>query len=113
VVCSGRCSPAIYRLRDNIEGHPSCQENLAEALAPYGLAAHEVPDVFNMFMNAGINDKGLIYINPPTSKKGDYMDLRAEMDILCAISACPDDLSPCNNFRAKPVGVKIFKGAGA
>jgi len=113
VVCSGRCSPMIYKLRDNIEGHPSCQENLAEALKPYGLDAHEVPDVFNMFMNAGINDKGLIYINPPTAKKGDYMDLRAEMDILCAISSCPDDTSVCNNHKPKPVGVKIFRNAGA
>jgi len=89
-------------------GHPSCQENLAEALKPYGLGAHEVPDVFNMFMNACIDEKGMIYIGPPTAKKGDYMDLRAEMDILCAISACPDDTSVCNNHKPKPVGVKIF-----
>ena len=108
VVCSGRCSPMIYRLRDKVEGHPSCQENLAEALKPYGLGTHEVPDVFNMFMNARIDEKGMIYIGPPTAKKGDYMDLRAEMDILCAISACPDDTSVCNNHKPKPVGVKIF-----
>jgi uncharacterized protein YcgI (DUF1989 family) len=108
VPCSARCSPMIYRLRDGVEGHPSCQENLAEALAPHGLGAHQVPDVFNMFMNAGIDSNGLITIRPPTAKKGDYMDLRAEMDILCAISACPDDLSDCNNHKPKPVGVRIF-----
>jgi uncharacterized protein YcgI (DUF1989 family) len=110
VPCSGRCSPMIYRLRDGVEGHPSCQENLAAALAPHGLGAHEVPDVFNMFMNAGIDANGMITIRPPTARKGDYMDLRAEMDILCAISACPDDMSVCNNHRPKAVGVNVFDG---
>ena len=111
LVSSGRCSPMIYRLRDHVEGHPSCQQNLADALKPYGIGAHEVPDVFNMFMNAGIGADGLIFIHPPTAKKGDYMDLRAEMDILCAISACPDDKSVCNNYKPKPVGIKIFDSA--
>jgi uncharacterized protein len=108
LVCSGRCSPMIYRLRDHVEDHPSCQQNLADALAPHGIGAHEVPDVFNMFMNAGVGADGLIRIGPPMAKKGDYMDLRAEMDILCAISACPDDKSVCNNHKPKPVGVEIF-----
>ena len=62
VLCSGRCSPMIYRLRDGVEGHASCQQNLAEALAPYGIGQHEVPDVFNMFMHAGVGADGLIYI---------------------------------------------------
>ena len=107
-----RCSPMIYRLWGLPDGHPSCQENLAAALAPYGLGPHQVPDVFNMFMNATIDDKtGGLRVDPPTAKKGDYMELRAEMDILCAISACPDDHSPCNNGKPKPVGVKIFRPA--
>ena len=109
VPCGGRCSPMIYRLRDGVDEHASCQQNLAEALAPYGIGAHEVPDVFNMFMHAGIGPDGLIYIRPPKSRKGDYMDLRAEMDVLCAISACPDDKSACNDHRPKPVGVRIFR----
>lgn len=108
VVCSGRCSPMVYRLRDGVDGHASCQGNLAAALAPYGIGEHDVPDVFNMFMNAGVGADGLIYIRPPKSRKGDYMDLRAEMDVLCAISACPDDKSVCNNYRPKPVGIKLF-----
>jgi len=113
VLCSGRCSPMIYRLRDGVEeGHASCQGNLAAALAPFGIGEHEVPDVFNMFMNAGVGADGLIYIRPPKSKRGDYMDLRAEMNILCAISACPDDKSACNNHKPKPVGIQLFDVEG-
>ena len=113
-ICGGRCSPSIYRLRDGIEkGHPSCQENLAAAIEPFGLGAHDVPDVFNIFMNAGVDKNGLIYIKPSLSKKGDHISLRADMDILCAISACPDDLSPCNNGVPKPVGIRILDHTGS
>lgn len=111
VICGGRCSKGIYRLRDGAEGHRNCQDNLAEAIAPYGLGAHEVPDVFNIFMNAGVDERGLMYIRPPLSKRGDRLDLRAEMDVLCAVSACPDDLSVCNNHKAKPLGIEIFGAA--
>ena len=38
----GRCSTRLYKLRDNLSDHRSCQENLAEALAPYGLSGDEV-----------------------------------------------------------------------
>jgi uncharacterized protein YcgI (DUF1989 family) len=62
-----------------------------------------------MFMHAGIGPDGQIYIRPPKSRKGDYMDLRAEMDVLCAISACPDDKSACNGHKPKPVGIKVFR----
>jgi uncharacterized protein YcgI (DUF1989 family) len=108
VICGGRCSAGIYRRRDGVEGHPNCQDNLAQAIAPYGLQAHEVPDCFNVFMNAGVDERGLMYIRPPRSRRGDHLDLRAEMDILCAISACPDELSVCNNGKAKPLGITIL-----
>jgi len=108
VICGGRCSPGIYRLRDGAEGHRNCQGNLAEAIAPYGLGPHEVPDCFNIFMNAGVDERGLMYIRPPLSRRGDHLDLKAEMDVLCAVSACPDDLSVCNNGKPKPVGIQIL-----
>jgi uncharacterized protein YcgI (DUF1989 family) len=37
------------------------------------------------------------------SKSGDYVELRAEMDVLVAISKCPQVHNPCNNYRPTPV----------
>ena len=84
----GRCTPRIYEVRNRMgigrrvdaSAHRTCQQNLEEAVAPFGVDADMVPDVFNMFMNARIDERGLIYIGPPTARKGDYMDLRAEME---------------------------------
>lgn len=108
VPCGGRCSPMIFKLRDGVEQHASCQQNLADALALHGLGPHQVPDVFNIFMNARIDENGLIAIDRPLSKAGDHIDLRAEFDILCAVSACPDDLSSVNSHAPRPVGVEIY-----
>jgi len=36
------------------------------------------------------------------------VDLRAEMNIIAGISACPNSTNPVNNFRAKPLGVSIY-----
>ena len=104
----GRCSKKLYQLRDGLSDHRSCQENLTEALAPYGLTGDDVMDVFNVFMNADLRPDGSFTIKPTEVKIDDYIDLRADMDVLAAISACPADTSPTNGGKSNPLGLKIF-----
>ena len=87
----GRCSRSFYE-GIGMTNHRSCQDNLAEVLAPYGLGEDDVPDVFNAFMNVDGIEEGKFETVMPVSKTGDYITLRAEMDILAAVSACPFDL---------------------
>ena len=103
-----RCSRRSLELRGAGTQDRSCQENLEEALQPYGLTGDDIGDVFNVFMNVGWDENGVITRRVPTAKKGDYIDMCAEMDILTAISACPAD-NIVNDFRPKPLGVKIFE----
>jgi uncharacterized protein YcgI (DUF1989 family) len=105
-----RCSRLIYRLRDKVQAppHRSCQDNLAEAIGSYGLTADDVPDVFNIWMNVDLDSSGCFVVKPPVVKKDDYIEFRAEMDCLAAISACPSDIAPVNNFRIKPLKVEIY-----
>lgn len=104
----GRCSKRLYQLRDSLTDHRSCQENLTEALAPFGLTGDDVMDVFNVFMSADLHPDGSFTIRPTRARKDDYIDLRAEMDVLAAVSACPADTSPTNHGKSKPLGIKIF-----
>jgi uncharacterized protein len=103
----GRCSRKLYALRDGDRSHRSCQENLAEALAPHGIDGDGIVDIFNVFMNVELRPDGSFAILPPTAVKGDYIDLRAEMNILAGVSACPADRNATNDGRAKPLGVRI------
>jgi uncharacterized protein YcgI (DUF1989 family) len=104
----GRCSARLYALRDGLTAHRSCQENLTEALAPFGISGDDVVDVFNVFMNVELDSEGGFRILPTKVGKDDYIDLRADMDVLAAISACPAVTSPTNGGSIKPLGLKIF-----
>lgn len=106
----GRCSTRLYERRDNLGAHRSCQENLAEALAPWGLTGDEVMDVFNVFMNVDLDADGGFAIRPTTVAADDHIDLRAEMNVLAAISACPADTSPTNGGKSAPLGIEVFAG---
>ena len=105
----GRCSRRLYELRDHLDEHRSCQENLTEALEPYGLSGDDIFDIFNVFMNVELYPDGSFRILPTEAARDDYIDLRAEMDVLAAVSACPADTSPTNGGKSGPLGIKIFQ----
>ena len=88
------------------KAHPNCFDNLAKDLGAYGIrfSPHSIP--LNIFMNIEIHSEGAITIHPPRSKAGDYIDLKAEMDLIVALSACSAGL--CNNFKWTPIEVEIF-----
>ena len=85
----GMCDERTHFRRTGIAGLPNCRDNLTEAVAAFSLSAADVHDPFNVFMRTGIDDRdGLFYV-APEAKKGDYMEFYAEMNLICAISACP------------------------
>ncbi|MCY4065437.1 MAG: DUF1989 domain-containing protein, partial [Rhodospirillaceae bacterium] len=65
---------------------------------------------FNVFMNVDLFTDGSFKILPTEAGPDDYIDLRAEMNVLAAVSACPADTSPTNNFRSAPLAIRIFEG---
>jgi uncharacterized protein YcgI (DUF1989 family) len=101
------CSPDTFRIIYGTTGHhPSCLENLATALAPFGIAPDTIPTTFNVFMNVEIRPNGELDILPPRSRAGDYIVLRAEMDMIVGITACSAELS--NNGTFKPIDVELL-----
>ena len=93
-------------------GHRSCSDNYRDALAEFGLTLDDVysPASINLFANPCIESigDGRLTMSPPTAEKGDHVDFLAEMDVLVALSACPDDVSSQNGRRCKPVRVRIL-----
>jgi uncharacterized protein len=69
-----------------------CTENLGTALAPYGIAVEDVPSPFNVFQHMIIHaDTGeLEHSHVRPKPPGAHVILRADMNLLAAISTCPD-----------------------
>ena len=101
------CSQATFDILYKTEGHhPSCLENLAINLRPFGIAADQIPTTFNIFMNVEIGPDGTLDILPPRSKAGDYVDLRAEADVVVGLTACSAEMS--NNYRLTPIDYELL-----
>ena len=81
-----------------------CWENLAKALKPHGIAKEDVPSPLNIFQTMVIDGKtGTMRYAMVRPDPGSQMDLRAEMDCLVGISACPE------GGRGRDLRVVIYK----
>ena len=96
------CDRYRYQLLGCAEYHDNCTDNLAAALAELGLKPPETPSPWNLFMNIPVSSDGCLSFEPPRSKAGDYVLLRAEMDCIMAFSACPQDIVPINGVACQP-----------
>ncbi|KAE9365199.1 hypothetical protein N431DRAFT_387223 [Stipitochalara longipes BDJ] len=97
------CDDARYRELGGGEGHRNCANNLVEALAALGIEAPQfTPSPLNLFMNIPVHDDHTtLSFEAPTSKEGEYICLKAEIDLVVAFSACPQDILKIN--CGKPV----------
>lgn len=106
------CSAEMFRIIYGDESpHRGCFGNLAEALAPYGIAPDAIPTAFNVFMNVPVNAQtGVISVEPPLSRAGDYIVFEAQMDLIIGLTACSAGQS--NNFSYKPIHYEILRHEG-
>jgi len=106
-VITAMCDERRYVLDYKVQGHRSCRSNFVEALAPYGIEEWEIPDTINFFQNAPIEPDRSFGNEQPLSQPGDRLVLSVLMDSIFALSACPQDLNPCNSFNPTPVRLRI------
>ena len=117
-----RCDPYVHRLLNGEDFDFCCHSNLVRAVAPYRLAEHDVHDVLNVFQVTGLTAEGRYFVKPSPARRGDFLELFAEIDVLCAISVCPHgDLSvpvwgpDAADARdvCRPLGVEIWEPPAA
>lgn len=100
------CSEATFRhFYPDQPVHRGCFGNLAEALAPYGIEPDMIPCAFNVFMNVPVAANGVLRVDPPVSRAGDHVRLRAEMDLVIGLTACSAYASNGGSF--KPIHFEV------
>ena len=104
------CDPARYEGL-GVEGwHASCEENLHHALEALGVEPipRFAPQPINLFMNTPARADGTIEWLPAETKAGEHVVLRAELDIVVAVSACPQDIVAINQRRPSPIEIELL-----
>jgi uncharacterized protein len=108
---AGSCSEGTNRVRYGVADSPNCRSNFEAALRPFGIPLAQIPYSMNVFMNVPIEADGRISIQPPVSKPGDHIDLRAEANLIVGISNCPQERNPCNAFTPTRLRVLVYAAA--
>lgn len=107
--CHNRmCNRFLYEVQLGVAPQDGCHEIISRAVAPYGLLPEDIPDTFDINMRYEhdcANRRWVIGL--PASRPGDYVEFRAEMPLLVALSVCPLEIGPCNGGRSTPVRVEV------
>jgi uncharacterized protein YcgI (DUF1989 family) len=82
--------------------HDNCTDNLHAGLDAIDITVEETPSPLNLFMNIPVQPDRSLSFDPPVSTPGSYVLLRAEMDLIVAFSACPQDILPINGVARRP-----------
>ena len=103
------CSPGSYRHFGYGDEHPNCQQNLIKILREKNYSKAErhasMNHPWNLFEHTEILDSNQLIDQPASAKAGDYVELRALMDILLICSACPSSVG--NISAGNPRGAQI------
>lgn len=103
------CSIEMYRIQYGVTGHhPNCYDNLSSALRELGIAPEPLPTPLNLFMRVTVAPDGRLVFEPPTSRAGDSLIVRAEMDLAIAVSSCP--AGTCNGGAPiRPLAFEVLR----
>jgi hypothetical protein len=124
----GACSCESNTVRYALDKRPmhSCRDSFLHALAHYDggalapsgggrgsgpaaqLTKRDITSNINFFMNVPVTPQGGLTFADGVSAPGKYVEMRAEMDVLCLISNCPQLNNPCNAYNPTPIRVLIW-----
>ncbi|QOV90833.1 urea amidolyase associated protein UAAP1 [Humisphaera borealis] len=109
--CSNvRSNAKKYGTGDNFGPFPNARDRFLLALLKYGLGKKDIPANINFFKGVKVETDGALTFNPRSSKPGDYVELRAEMNVLVAIANTPHALDPRPQYTCTAVRLTAWRG---
>jgi len=104
----GCCSREVDQVRFGKSNSASCQGNFESELGKHGLGEKDIVANINFFMNVPVEIDGQVAIAEGLSRPGDFVDLRAEMDVLAVLSNCPESLNNAAGFKPTPIQTIVY-----
>jgi uncharacterized protein len=79
------------------------QENFLAAASKLGLDIRDIPPCVTFFAPVSLDDAGRFRWQEGRKRPGDFVDLRAEMNLIVVASNCPHPLDPARPAASGPV----------
>src|SRR5699024_953886 len=80
------CTAEFYKYYGGEDSHSNCHDNFIKALTPYGMRAEDLPNPVNLFQYSEVSQDGEIRTGDPGAAAGEYVELRAEINAIIAVS---------------------------
>ncbi len=102
------CDHERFKRDYDLDDHPHCLANLEQARDLLGedLELHG-ETAWNVFMHNRVTDEGAVVTDPAAHQAGATISLLAHEDLVVLLSACPQDLTPCNDFNPTPMLMRV------
>jgi len=108
----GACAAESNQVRYSLDKRwmHSCRDTfmLAISRGHQGMTKCDITHNINFFMNVPVTADGKLSFEDGVSAGGHYVEIRAEMDLICVISNCPQLNNPCNAYNPTPVRLLIW-----
>jgi uncharacterized protein YcgI (DUF1989 family) len=91
--------------------HPSCLTSIQRALAAYGSTWQPRGELtWNVFMNDQVEGTRIVTY-PPVQGAGALIALEILVELVICLSACPQDLTPCNDYNPTDMAMRVWERA--
>jgi urea carboxylase-associated protein 1 len=109
----GACAAESNSVRYALEKRTmhACRDSYLLAVAEHdelGLGKRDLTHNINFFMNVPVTPDGGLSFADGLSGPGQYVEMRAAMDVIVLISNCPQLNNPCNAYNPTPLEVLIW-----
>jgi hypothetical protein len=85
------------------------RDNFVLVAGKLGLDRRDIPSALTLFAPVRVDADGNFTWRDELRVAGDYVELRAEMDLIVALSNCPHPLDPSPEYAPQPVTVTRFR----
>ena len=109
----GACAQESNTVRYSLDKRfmHACRDNFMSAIQHHhgrDMSKRDITHNINFFMNVPVTPEGRLTFEDGISAPGKYVEMRAEMDVTCLISNCPQLNNPCNAYNPTPIRLLIW-----
>ena len=101
------CSPGSYEFYGAGKDHPNCEENLRRELKERNWNLSIVPDPWNLFEHAMVNQDMSLEDRPASAQPGDFVELEALTNLVVVCSARPSTIGNISGEAPKGVNLEL------
>lgn len=104
----GGCSNLTTNSKYGEGDYKNSRDNFLLALTKQNMGKKDIMPNLNLFTRIAVEPQGGLIWAEKTAKPDDFIDLRAEMNVLVVLSNCPHPLDPSPTYDPKPIRVIVW-----